>query len=81
MKRSNSYAGLVGALYDSCPKAVFAAIAVSYASAGGDHPELVEYNLLREWWALFHSGIVPQRPPVPEPIERDAPEAGAEERG
>jgi hypothetical protein len=62
-KLTNEYAdALPYALYTDCPKAVFAAIAVSYATTGGDHMEAAEANVLREWWTLYENGIVPQKP-------------------
>jgi hypothetical protein len=66
MKTFNEYAAAVDG-YNRIPKAVFAAIAVSSLTQGGDY--LVETNdrLLREWWALYSAGIVPQKPNKPEP--------------
>ena len=65
--KSNEYAAQCGDLLDRTPKAVFAvfaAIAYSYASAGGDlSPEEAQDNLLREWRFLHDNGIVPQKPP------------------
>jgi len=64
MKKSNEYAqALSGRLYEDCPRAVFAAIAVSALTVGGDYLNEADFRLLREWWALYHCGIVPQRPP------------------
>lgn len=64
-KTPNQYADVLDQkLYAACPKAVFAAIAVSYASAGGDHLNLANENIIREWWTLFDNGIVPQKPPI-----------------
>ena len=62
-KRGNEYLGAV-TIYSSTPKAVWAAIAISYASAGGDNlSSVVEERILQEWTALWYSGIVPQKPP------------------
>lgn len=63
-----------GAIYDACPKAVFAAIAVSALTCGGDQLEWAAYRVMREWWSLYHNGIVTQKPPFPEPpaVEAEA---------
>ena len=52
-----------------CPKAVLAAIAVSYAHINLDHDagelfdeETITKKLHEEWTALYASGIVPQKP-------------------
>jgi hypothetical protein len=66
----NEYASCLGTLFDRAPKAVLAAIAVSYASV--DHLPLARINVLREWWLLYDNGIVPQRPPEPRPIDEEA---------
>jgi hypothetical protein len=62
--------------YEACPKAVFAAIAVSGMTNGGDRLDEAATLVLREWWILHDNGIVPQRPPFPrpadEPIGEDA---------
>lgn len=70
---TNPYAEALGDVLDKAPKTVLAAIAVSYASVGGDYLELVRENVLREWWTLYENGIVKQKPPLPKP-----PEGGAE---
>lgn len=74
-KTQNQYAAIVqqGKLYESCPKAVFAALAVSYASRGGDYLDGVSDLLLKEWWILYQNQIVPQKPPMPEPPDREVP--------
>ena len=68
-KAQNPYANLLrkGKLFEVCPKAVFAALAVSYASRGGDFLDNVENKVLKEWWILYRNQIVPQKPPIPEP--------------
>lgn len=72
-KLHNEYAAeLGGKLYESCPKAVFAAIAVSSLTCGGDWLEEAKDRLLREWWALYRAEIVPQKPPFPDPREATA---------
>lgn len=58
----NSYAQALGELYEKMPKAVLAAIAVSYATHGGDFLEEVKERIMDEWKALHAAGIVPQKP-------------------
>ena len=66
MKRSNGYVGAVGDLYARTPKAVWAAIAVSYAlRAREDEWDQVVPEVLEEWDALHANGIVPQAPVTP----------------
>lgn len=48
--------------YEQIPKAVLAAIAVSFASCGGDNIEEAQDAIMDEWKALFNAGIVPQKP-------------------
>jgi hypothetical protein len=62
MKKLNNYALAIEG-YDKIPKAVFAAIAFSYATCGGDHWEYGTNNILDEWEMLHANGIVPQKPP------------------
>lgn len=50
-------------LFDACPKTVFAAIAVSALTAGGDHLEHARERVINEWWALYDNNIVAQKPP------------------
>lgn len=60
----NEYANAIGGdLWESCPKAVFAAIAVSALTCGGDHLGQAHELVAEEWCALFDAGIVTQRPP------------------
>lgn len=62
-KLSNEYALAVGGeLYEEIPKAVWAAIAVSALTYGGDQLEDAAPRVAREWKALHDAGIVPQRP-------------------
>lgn len=68
MADKNEYAHMLGqGVYDETPKEVWAAIAVSYMSLGGDWPELAAVNLAKEWQILFTAGIVSQ--PVPSRIK------------
>lgn len=63
----NEYNETLGGLYRKTPKAVFAAIAVSALTVGGDRLHESNPRILKEWWSLYHAGIVTQRPPAPEP--------------
>lgn len=69
-KKMNEYAEAVGPkFYERCPKAVFAAIAVSALTTGGDRLHEADERVLKEWWALYHSGIVTQKPTYREPSD------------
>lgn len=68
-KLGNEYARAV-VEYERIPKAVFAAIAYSFASrilatCGGDSdsPTMIEAAIIEEWKILNQNGIVPQAPP------------------
>ena len=62
--KSNEYADAVGLdLFDSIPKSVWAAIAVSSLSDGGDRIAEAAELVLEEWRILNQNGIVPQAPP------------------
>ena len=64
MKIHNEYAAAFDKLYASTPKAVFAAVAYSFASL---LEEGVQDNVvplfLNEWRILYENGIVRQAPP------------------
>lgn len=64
---ANLYAEYLGPLFDDCPKAVLAAIAVSFITGGGSWPELAQAGIIREWRILHQAGIVPQKPPAKYP--------------
>lgn len=67
-KKYNEYARAVDErLYEQTPKAVFAAVAVSALTTGGDYLNEANGRLLEEWWILYDNGIVPQKPPRPRP--------------
>ncbi len=76
-KIGNGYATAVNAmpgdpakvrdLYNAIPKAVWAAIAVSFGTRGGDLLDEAREIVLREWWVLYQNGIVPQKPCCAEP--------------
>jgi hypothetical protein len=61
-KRHNEYAAVLGKMFEECPKAVLAAIAVSALTVGGDYLSEAQQRLADEWLALFEAGIVPQKP-------------------
>lgn len=61
-KTSNEYAEQLGELFDECPKAVLAAIAVSALTCGGDNLKFAALQVAAEWATLHGNGIVPQRP-------------------
>lgn len=50
--------------YEKCPKAVFAALAVSFVMrAMGGEFEDVQQHLAEEWAVLHANGVIPQKPP------------------
>jgi len=62
-KLHNEYAAkLPHRIYEGIPKAVFAAIAVSLATGGGERLDEAQALILNEWQRLFENGIVPQKP-------------------
>lgn len=64
LKDLNEYATAGGMdLYEACPKAVFAAMAVSSLTLGGDYLDEARSRLLKEWMVLYQQGIVKQSPP------------------
>lgn len=63
----NEYAEYLVPLFDDCPKAVLAAIAVSFITTGGDWPARAQAGIIREWRILHEAGIVPQKPPAKYP--------------
>lgn len=74
MKSSNEYAQAFGRLYAKTPKAVFAAVAFSYAhtQCGEDglessSSEETVRRFLNEWRILNENHIVPQKAPKPNP--------------
>lgn len=71
-KTGNAYSQTLvpGGMFADCPKHVFAAIAVSALTCGGDHLDEARELVVREWWLLYHNGIVPQKPPYPDPTEQ-----------
>ena len=72
IKKTNAYAALLDPkVYESIPKAVFAALAVSFATHGDPwNPEnggTAQELILNEWQILHENDIVPQRPPGTRP--------------
>lgn len=62
LKTTNEYAQELYGIYDDIPKAVLAAIAVSFASCGGSDMEGVKHRIADEWCILHQNGVVPQAP-------------------
>lgn len=64
MKVKNNYVEALGRMYAATPKAVFAAIAFSFANRLFLKSEGTEVaDMLREEWRVLHeNGIVPQKP-------------------
>lgn len=59
----NEYAYAAGRdFFEEIPKAVWAAIAVSSITQGGDYIENARKLIAEEWDVLHTQGIVPQRP-------------------
>ena len=58
---SNQYTACVNG-YDIIPKAVFAAVAVSFATCGGDHLDNATELIVKEWEKLWKIGIISQKP-------------------
>ena len=65
-KLTNEYARAI-THYRAIPKAVFAAVAFSFADriTGDGDPKSIEFAILREWRTLRENGIVPQRVRIP----------------
>jgi len=61
-RKGNNYVDVIPKMFERTPKTVFAAIAISLASSGGDHMDDINEKLLYEWYLLWTNGIVPQRP-------------------
>lgn len=63
--QSNAYVeALDSGVFDTIPKAVWAAIAVSALTAGGDRLDVATKAVMREWGILNKNGIVPQKLPA-----------------
>ena len=61
---TNGYMDALGHdLFDKTPKSVFAAVAVSMLTTGGDYLEQAREAFLHEWEILHLNGIVQQKPP------------------
>jgi hypothetical protein len=57
----NVYALALGHMFAECPKSVFAAIAVSALTVGGEYLSEAKQRVADEWLALYNAGIV-QKP-------------------
>lgn len=68
-KKGNQYAAMLGDLYNEAPKAVLAAIAVSFAVIldGEERHERAANAVLSEWWTLYDAGVIAQKPPRANP--------------
>lgn len=63
-KVMNEYAiAIGGTLYAETPKAVFAALLVSYLKRDGVSFDELPPAIVKEWEVLHDNGIVPQEPP------------------
>lgn len=61
---SNPYVGCLDVgVFDAIPKSVWAAIAISLATDGGERLNEATLNILHEWEVLSDNGIVAQKPP------------------
>jgi len=80
IKQDNEYQKAIDrALYEDTPKAVFAAVLVSYLNRMGVEFEEVDRAIAQEWQALYEAEIVPQKPKVcPTLLAPDAAESAAE---
>ncbi len=79
-KSENEYQKSIDpALYADTPKAVFAALLVSYLQRMGVEFEEVNSAIAQEWQALYEAEIVPQKPKVcPTLLAPDAAKSAAE---
>lgn len=59
---NNNYAQAAEGLLGEIPKAVWAAIAVSSLTCGGDHLEYAAERVAQEWQVLHQNGVVAQKP-------------------
>lgn len=65
MGTRNNYTQALGNFFTVTPKAVFAAVAFSFANrlfAKSEGTEVADI-ILEEWQTLYANGIVPQKPP------------------
>ena len=64
MNAHNNYTLMLKEIYDQIPKSVFAAIAISLLTCGGEHEPMQEIDkkVAWEWGALYEFGIVSQKP-------------------
>ena len=64
-KTENGYQQLIDpALYEKTPKAVFAALVVSFLlNHQNVNQSNIDLDIKREWATLHENGIIPQKPP------------------
>lgn len=63
-KKLNQYVEAIPReVFEDTPKAVWAALAISFATCGGDRLDEAAYSLIQEWMILKENGIVPQSVP------------------
>lgn len=63
-KLSNQYVNTIDSrVYADIPKAVWAAIAISLATCGGDRLDDATRAIVHEWGILHANGVVPQSVP------------------
>jgi hypothetical protein len=61
---SNQYVdSLPPFVFDKIPKAVWAALAISALTCGGDYLEEATKRIVEEWTILNQNGIIKQAPP------------------
>lgn len=65
MKTTNAYVGALPDIYDKIPKAVLAAVAVSFAIRldGEGNVKAVQQMIVDEWLALHEAGILDAQDP------------------
>jgi hypothetical protein len=62
IKITNEYSRVLGPLYERMPKAVLAAVAVSFAHRMSGGFDAVPSTVMDEWQTLFDNGLVTQKP-------------------
>lgn len=66
-RKFNEYQNALGGAFNKMPKSVLAACAVSGLTSGGSYLEQAQERVIKEWYALYRAGVVPQKPTLPEP--------------
>jgi len=62
IKITNEYSRVLGPLYERMPKAVLAAVVVSFAHRMSGSFDAVPSTIIDEWQALFDNDLVTQKP-------------------